>query len=212
MDAVPERRPPDRSALRISDVDRHDAAEILRKAAGDGRIDFDELDQRLDAVYAAKTYGDLVPITVDLPADEAPRAVTPHRDVVPSSTTWQGSTAVMGECKRRGPWLVPGSHTAFALMGSVELDLREATFAQGDVTISATAIMGEVKVIVDAFTRVIVDGVPIMGEFSAAKDKVAPMLEAGSPVVRVRGLALMGSVTVCRYPAPGTPKKYLGTY
>jgi hypothetical protein len=28
----------------------------------------------------------------------------------------------------------------------------------------------------------------------------------------VRGMALMGSVTVQRQPAPGTPKKYLGTY
>ena len=198
--------------LRISDDDRHHAAEILRKAAGDGRIDLDELDQRLEVVYAAKTYGDLVPVTLDLPAEERPRSAASRREVLPSTTKWQRSTAVMGECKRRGAWLVPEAHTAFALMGSIELDLREATFAQHDVTISAVAVMGEVKIVVDAFTHVVVDGVPIMGEFSMGKDKVEAQLDADSPVVRVRGMALMGSVNVFRYPPPGTPKKFLGSY
>src|SRR6478672_4084703 len=58
---------PDPSQLRISDQDRHHVAEILREAAGEGRIDLDELDERLDATYAARTYADLVPITRDLP-------------------------------------------------------------------------------------------------------------------------------------------------
>ena len=53
--------------LRISDEDRHQVAELLRQAAGEGRIDLDELDERLEATYPAKTYGELVPITVDLP-------------------------------------------------------------------------------------------------------------------------------------------------
>ena len=69
--------------------------------------------------------------------------------------------------------MVPASHTAFTLMGSVTLDLRGATFAEPDITITANAIMGEVKVIVDAGTNVVVSGVPIMGEFHQAKDKVA---------------------------------------
>src|SRR6188472_3159080 len=53
----------DPSRLRVSDEDRHKVAEMLRQAAGEGRIDLDELDQRLEAAYAAKTYGELVPIT-----------------------------------------------------------------------------------------------------------------------------------------------------
>jgi len=40
---------PDPSQLRISDQDRHRVAEVLREAAGEGRIDLEELDQRLDA-------------------------------------------------------------------------------------------------------------------------------------------------------------------
>jgi hypothetical protein len=206
----------DPARLRVSDEDRHKVAEILREAAGDGRIDLEELDERLEQTYAAKTYADLVPITVDLPAHNqqhpVARSPVPKREVLPATTSHGSSIAVMGECVRRGAWLVPASHTAFSLMGSVTLDLRDATFAERDITIHANAIMAEVKVIVDAGTHVVVSGVPIMGEFHQAKDKVAPALSPDSPVVRVKGLALMGSVSVQRQPPPGTPKRILGSY
>ena len=184
----------DPTRLRVSDEDRHKVAEILREAAGEGRIDLDELDERLEAAYAAKTYADLVPITVDLPAHETASVPAPRREVMPASTTHNSSIAIMGECVRRGAWLVPASHTAFSLMGSVTLDLRGATFAERDITITANAIMAEVKVIVDAGTHVVVSGVPIMGEFHLAKDKVAPALGPDSPIVRVKGMALMLSL------------------
>src|SRR5680860_1342075 len=61
-----ENRPPDPSQLRISDNDRQKVAEVLRDAAGEGRIDFEELDERLGLTWNAKTYADLVPITADL--------------------------------------------------------------------------------------------------------------------------------------------------
>ena len=41
---------------------------MLREAAGEGRIGLDELDERLAAVYAARTYADLEPLTRDLPS------------------------------------------------------------------------------------------------------------------------------------------------
>ena len=67
-------QPADRRQLRVSDADREQAAEVLRQAAGDGRITFDELDQRLEAAYAARTYGDLTEVTADLPAPGQPSA------------------------------------------------------------------------------------------------------------------------------------------
>ena len=79
---------PDPRQLRISDADRHQVAEILREAAGEGRLDLDELDERLEATYAARTYADLVPITADLPAHPqraAQLAPVPSADVVPGS-------------------------------------------------------------------------------------------------------------------------------
>src|SRR5512143_1948384 len=81
MDGLPDR--PDPAGMRISDAERHQVAEILREAAGEGRIDLEELDERLEATYAARTYADLVPITMDLPAHTDPRR-TPVRPAAAS--------------------------------------------------------------------------------------------------------------------------------
>ena len=71
--------PHDPSQMRISDADRQRVADVLRDAAGDGRLDLEELDERLELTWAAKTYGDLVPITLDLQATGpvAPPAAAP---------------------------------------------------------------------------------------------------------------------------------------
>ncbi len=56
------------ASLRASDADRDAVAERLRQAAVEGRLDPDELEQRLDAALRAKTYGDLDGLLGDLPA------------------------------------------------------------------------------------------------------------------------------------------------
>lgn len=205
---------PDPSQLRVSDADRHSVAEILRTAAGEGRLDLDELDQRLEAAYTAKTYADLVPITADLPAvtGSASLAVpSPGTPAVPASSH-QTSVAIMSGTSRRGIWQVPPRHTAFALMGGVDIDLREAQFTAAETVVVANAIWGGIDIVVNADTQVVVDGVGVMGTFEQARDKVPAETTAASPVVRVTGFALMGAVTVVRKPMPGTPKKYFGRY
>ena len=120
-----------------------------------------------------------------------------------------GSTAVMADCTRRGAWLVPEHHTVFSMMGSVTLDLREATFAAREVTITANAIMAGVDIVVNPYTRVVVHGAGVMGEFKEARSKVAAELAADSPVVHVRGFALMAGVNVRRKAMPGEGRKRL---
>jgi Domain of unknown function (DUF1707)/2TM domain len=79
--------PPPEPTLRASDAEREQHAELLREHAAQGRLTVDELDQRLDRVFAARTLGELVPIVGDLPAPERPRAPQPRRsrrpDLVP---------------------------------------------------------------------------------------------------------------------------------
>lgn len=60
------------SHLRCSDADRDRAAGVLRDSLGEGRIDLVELDERLDQIYQAKTYGDLTSAMADLPAWSPP--------------------------------------------------------------------------------------------------------------------------------------------
>jgi hypothetical protein len=206
-----EIQPHDASRLRISDADRHQVSEVLRQAAGEGRIDLDELEERLEATFTARTYGDLVPITADLPVQPAVRAAPrPQVPATPAGPSYESSVAIMSETKRVGPWQVSDGHTAFALMGSVTLDLREARFAAPEITVNANAVMGEVKIVVNPQTMVVVDGTGIMGEFKEQRPRADAELSPGSPVVRVKGLALMGSVTVQRRGPAGSRRRQLG--
>jgi Flp pilus assembly protein TadB len=56
------------SSLRASDADRDAIAARLHKAAVEGRLEADELEQRLHAALRARTYGELGRLVADLPA------------------------------------------------------------------------------------------------------------------------------------------------
>jgi len=53
--------------LRISDADRAQALDLLSEQYAQGRLDKDEFDERSDAIWSAKTQGDLAPVFADLP-------------------------------------------------------------------------------------------------------------------------------------------------
>jgi hypothetical protein len=192
----------DPTQLRISDAERHQVAELLREAAGEGRLDLDELDQRLEATYAARTYADLVPITLDLPTHPHQRPV-PARppaaspDVVPGPDK-ESHFAILSGLSRKGVWVVPRQMTILAMMGGAELDLRRAKFAAPEVVITINAFMGGAQVIVGPTTRVQMEGTGIMGGYSGPSGLVEGHLDETSPVVRIKGLAIWGGVSVER--------------
>jgi hypothetical protein len=59
-------------SLRASDADREQVAERLRHAAAEGRLNADELEGRLQALFSARTYGELDALLADLPAGPSP--------------------------------------------------------------------------------------------------------------------------------------------
>ncbi len=191
---------PDPLQLRIGDNERHQVAEILREAAGEGRIDLDELDERLEATYAAKTYADLVPITLDLPSTPVPLAkTTPARatgssPVVVAGPEAERAVAIMGGIERRGEWVVPRHFTVLAVMGGAELDLRNA---------------GGAEVVVNPHTHVVMEGTGIMGGYSGPSGKVSAELDEHSVTVRIRGVAFWGGVNVTRKGPRGESRKEL---
>jgi hypothetical protein len=192
---------PDKGNLRASDADRERVAEILREAAGDGRVSMEELDERLDAVYAAKTYAELEPITRDLPDPGTPnmpaRATAPAGDParfggVPTSHT---AVAILGGFSRRGDWVVPKQFTAVAILVGGEVDLREARFSEPVVTLNVVAIMGGVEITVPEDATVRVTGIGIMGGFDHGSSGSGA---SGGPTIVINGVAIMGGVDVKR--------------
>jgi uncharacterized protein DUF1707 len=61
--------------VRASDADRDKVVDRLRDAAAEGRLEPDELEQRVDAALRARTYGELDWLVADLPGE----AVTARR-------------------------------------------------------------------------------------------------------------------------------------
>ena len=55
--------------LRASDADRDAVIDWLREAACEGRLEADELEQRVDGALRARTYGELAELLTDLPGD-----------------------------------------------------------------------------------------------------------------------------------------------
>jgi hypothetical protein len=90
-----------RDDLRAADADRAKVAERLRIALDEGRLSLNEYDERLQRVYAAKTYRELDQLLTDLP----PVAPTERSQVVPRPATApdRPPPAGHGEVRR---WLV----------------------------------------------------------------------------------------------------------
>ena len=193
--------PADHSLMRVSDSDREQAAEVLREAAGQGRLSLDELDERLESAYAAKTYADLAAVTHDLPPSArmpVPPAQGPTQlSRIGGTPRSKFSIAIMSGARRMGRWVVPPTYVSVAVMGGIELDLREAQFSEPVVTLHAYTVMGGIQITVPEDVEVDVSGVAFMGGFDHnASGPGVP----GAPQVRVLGFALMGGVEVRRKP------------
>lgn len=205
----------------MSDAERHAVVEVLRRGYGEGRLDLAEFEERTAAALAARVRSDLEPLTADLPPtppDRAPPSTvaprpTPARSSPPgavsppvrSAARWV--VAVMGGAERRGRWRPDEETNAVAVMGGIDLDLREAVLEGPEVVINAVAIMGGIDVVVPEGVPVELTGFALMGAKDAKVADVAPI--PGAPLVRVRAFALMGGVSV-RSKRPEEPKKARG--
>ncbi|MGW3038982.1 DUF1707 domain-containing protein [Kitasatospora sp. NPDC001159] len=195
----PSHAPVAEAEMRVSDADRERVAELLRDAYAEGRLDADEHAERIGAAYAAKTFGDLVPLTRDLPTHRplsfekppldatAPAPASPS--LPPARQEAPSVVAIFGGAARKGRWRV-GSHlTAFTMFGGVEIDLTDAVFESPEVEITVTAIFGGVEVRVPENVSLHGSGVGIFGGFDVREQTAA---DPYAPVVRVKGVALFG--------------------
>lgn len=182
--------------IRASDADRDRIADILREAMAEGRLTADEHAERVDAVYRAKTVGELEPLVRDLPG--APGAVRSAVPAAPGVQEAQGPegpadnlVAIFSGSTRKGRWRVGARTNAFALFGSVEIDLTEALFGQRLTVINATSVFGSVDIRVPENISLRGGGAGVFGNFEVAT------LESGdpeAPVVVINGYSVFGSV------------------
>jgi hypothetical protein len=130
------------TSLRASDADREQVAERLRDATVEGRLTTDELEERLGALSAARTYGELERLVRDLPVSSSP-AKAPAR-----LPTWIGVAAAvpimlvfLGALARAGRHFAAAAHGFSRPPGDVH-QLLIAAASVGLVFIAVAVICG----------------------------------------------------------------------
>lgn len=171
--------------MRASDADREVVVEQLRDAAAEGRIDLDELDERLGLAFAAKTRGELLPLTDDLgPAEPEPGEPLTVKGGV------QGA-------ERTGRWKVPARIVAHGGLGGVRLDFSQAECRLREVEVDVNAGAARVVLVVPVGWKAETDAVDL--SFGRLRNKTSGAHLPGTPVLRITGTCGMGRVHI-RHP------------
>src|ERR1700722_9099757 len=185
------------SRLRASDADRDTAAAVINNAMAEGRLTAEEHSERLDAIYAAKTHAELVPLLDDLPGQQAAVAATPAYSGVVSQRSGGRIVAIFGGATRKGTWHPDPEMTILAVFSGVELDFREAVLPGQEIILHATSVLGGVEITVPPEMRVIDSGVAILGGREIAGN-VAESAGPDAPVLRIDGTCVLGGIEVKR--------------
>lgn len=188
----------------ISPQERDRAVQRLCTHFASDHLEMRELERRLDLAYAAKGLDELEALESDLPAlaetvlpDSPPLPQPPVGPVVDTTRPLREREfigAVMGGTERKGPWTPARQITALAVMGGLELDFRDATFATPVTTVTVFSLMGGADIIVPPGVHVESSGLAIMGAWERAEPGGQPSPNA--PVIRVNGFAMMGAVEI----------------
>jgi hypothetical protein len=165
------------------------------------------LEERLDRAHAAGSLEELRSLVSDLPVLHSAQGVATAQSpsYVPAemgsyNADSQIIVGIMGGAERNGAWSPARMTTVIALMGGVELDLREARFAPGVTEINILAMMGGANIVIPPGVHLDMSGVAIMGGFTQKGHTEAPG-DGSAPILRIGGFCLMGGVEVSvRYP------------
>jgi len=203
-DALPE--------LRASDAEREQAAEVLRTAASEGRLNVEELEDRLGSVYSVRTRSELERLIADvslepLGQDRAPAMPVKGGNLTvkkgPGGDRWVIS--VMGGHEKKGRWRVAPRCTVLNVMGGSDIDLNDAELAQPVTELNMYSIMGGGSIWVPHGVEVHVSNFAFMGGNGVELgDEVAA---PGAPVIRIRVVSIMGGSDVKRGRKPSRAER-----
>jgi hypothetical protein len=154
--------------------------------------------ERVEDVFRAKTVGELEPLVADLPAAHpsrptatfAPAPNRPTPGTVPPVAE-ENVVAVFSAAVRKGRWRIGRRTHAYAIFGSVEIDLSEAIFEHQQVVIKAISVFGNIEIRVPENVSLRGSGGGVLGNFEV---DTLDSADHDAPVVYVDGLAVLGSI------------------
>lgn len=161
--------------------------EQLRDAAAEGRIDFDELDSRLEQALKSKTHAELAALTADLPTPSSPESRPP--------LVLKGG--MFGASQGPGRWEVPGHVIAHGGVGGVKVDFTRVECRLTEVVVEAYGETSGVTIVIpDAWAADTSGMDPGTGGLT---DKTTPNRLPGTPLIRLNGSGGAGGVVI-RHP------------
>jgi hypothetical protein len=198
----PEPGPP--PGMRASDADRDRVIDVLRVAAEEGRLTPDEFEERVQGVLAARTFGELVPFTADLPPVSGPPPA--RRPSAPAPAAPLGGEVIRivqkgGSVSRTGRWTVPRRIDLRPSWCDVTLDFTDAVLTHDTLVIDMKMRGGTLTLV--AGPGVVVDADDLIVRYTEVE--MRPSAEPGAKVVlrvHLAGRMRYGRIEVRR---PGRP-------
>ena len=188
-------------SLRASHQDRDRVVDVLREAAGDGRLTSDELDERLERALSARTYGDLAALTADLPTGPAAAPVPAPKPKDVLRIERFGANA-----SRAGGWVVPERIEVEVTGGNVTLDFSQAVITLPSLHIDVMAQGGNLTLVTKPGIVVDTDDVAVMGGRVIIREQPEPAAQTLLRVT-VSGRLIGGNI---RVRAPKGPRRAFG--
>jgi hypothetical protein len=178
------------AAQRAGDADRDAVAAMLRVAAGEGRIDLSELEERLGLVNAAKTYGELDLLVADLP-QPPPSLTLSGTDPEPDTLILRTTTA---NIRQVGHWVVPKLITAESTTGWITIDFTQAYCRHPEVTVEVVTKTGWIQLILPEGWAARVG--PLKTYSGHISNKAMDTPDPGAPTVIVTGDPVFGYIKI----------------
>ena len=184
---------------------RQKAVDALCEHFANDVLTVEDFERRVDRAHKAESADELRKLLADLPSGDLP--MVPEK--VPTATVERAKASVpasrvkdrglmvaaLGGVKRQGRWIPARQNYAISVMGGLTLDFREALLPPGETEVWIFTALGGAEIIVPPGLTVESDGVAILGGWEHLEDAVMGS-DPDAPVLRIRGLAVMGGVEV----------------
>lgn len=139
--------------LRVGTTQRENALEVLRNAAAEDRISFEELEARVPRALGAMTRGDLQDVLDDLvPVEDLDRMVADDLVGLGRGYSWDDPVVLMNTSWRalivEGPWEAPPFLEVQTGVGGARLDFSQATARTKIIDLVVMTSWGQITIIV----------------------------------------------------------------
>lgn len=182
--------------LRVGDAEREQAIAELRRAAEDGRLAPNELDERTELARRAVTRGELLAVQPGLPAPAAwgGAELLPGGPAGLALAGYSSSDPLVlagrTGSRRSGAWLLPPFLRTQASLENVRIDCLQARAAAEVIDLEVLPGMGRVLLIVPGGWAVNVDR--LSEGIGSIRVRVPGIPAPGCPIVVVRGSTGIG--------------------